>query len=127
MNPMYFLGQGNAGTAKHWFLRTGTSDTDTSPLVLGNLAAMAAAKGGDVDALMYWDAGHGAKKRPRRVHRVGRQGDWLLDVGTVRTTANGSSGEEGRDRLAAHLGLVEPHRTACRRRALGGNLPSRCR
>jgi acetyl esterase/lipase len=64
MNPMYFLANGNAGAVKHWFLRVGTSDTDTSPLILGNLAASASAKGGDVDAVMYWDAGHGVNNDP---------------------------------------------------------------
>ena len=61
---MAFLGLSNAASARHWFLRTGTSDTDPSPLVLGNLAAMAAASGADADALMYWDAGHGANNDP---------------------------------------------------------------
>lgn len=59
MNPMYFLGRGHAGRSKHWFIRVGTSDTDTSLSVVGNLAATAQALGDDVDAAMYWDAGHG--------------------------------------------------------------------
>lgn len=66
MNPMYHLGAGNQGAAKHWFLRVGTSDTDSSPLIVGNLAAAARKVGGDVDAAMYWDAGHGANNDPAK-------------------------------------------------------------
>ena len=64
MNPMYFIGQENAGLAKHWFLRVGTSDTDTSPVIVGDLAASLLNHGSDVDALMYWDAGHGVNQDP---------------------------------------------------------------
>ena len=62
MNPMPFLLEGNRARAKHWWLRVGTRDTDTSLSVLANLAAVAAARGDDVDAAMYWDAGHGANE-----------------------------------------------------------------
>lgn len=62
MNPMYFLRAANAGAAAHWFIRVGTSDTDTSLSVVGNLAALLAGAGKDVDAAMYWDAGHGANQ-----------------------------------------------------------------
>lgn len=64
MNPMTFLTQDspNAGRARHWWLRVGTSDTDTSLTIVGNLAASTKNLGDDVNALMYWDAGHGANE-----------------------------------------------------------------
>ena len=62
MNPMSFLYHANPGRARNWFLRVGTSDTDTSPVVCANLAAITAGLGDNVDALMYWDAGHGANE-----------------------------------------------------------------
>jgi hypothetical protein len=39
MNPMYFIDQKNPNRAKNYFLRVGTSDTDTAPIILSNLAA----------------------------------------------------------------------------------------
>jgi hypothetical protein len=74
MNPMYFLGQKNAGRAKHWWLRVGTSDTETSPTILPNLAAAAANADGRVNALMYWDAGHDANEDP---------GDFIAWIRTI--------------------------------------------
>jgi len=62
MNPMPFLLEGNPGRARNWWLHVGTRDTDTSLSVLANLAATARAHGGQVDAAMYWDAGHGANE-----------------------------------------------------------------
>ena len=62
MNPTYFIEASNPGAAKSWFLRVGTSDTDTSPAVVGDLAAALAGNGASVDGLMYWDAGHGANQ-----------------------------------------------------------------
>ena len=64
MNPMYFLANGDSTSAQHWFLRVGTSDTDTSPVIVGNLAAALQNKDYSVDALMYWDAEHGANDDP---------------------------------------------------------------
>jgi acetyl esterase/lipase len=64
MNPMYFLERREPGRARHWWLRTGTRDTDTSLTVLANLALAARNAGGDVNARMYWDAGHGANEDP---------------------------------------------------------------
>lgn len=64
MNPMPFLLAGNPGRAKHWWLRVGTSDTDTSLTVVGNLAAAAEQLGDNVEAAMYWDAGHGSNEDP---------------------------------------------------------------
>jgi hypothetical protein len=60
MNPMYFIGQNNAGMASHWWIRLGTSDAHTSLTVAANLAASLENRNKDVSALMYWDAGHGA-------------------------------------------------------------------
>ena len=62
MNPMPFLLDGNPGRSRHWWLRVGTSDTDTSLTVLAILAAAAAKLGDEVNASMYWDAGHGANE-----------------------------------------------------------------
>ncbi|MFD5648723.1 subtype B tannase [Streptomyces sp. NPDC127039] len=60
MNPMYHIGQRNPGRSRHWWLRVGTNDTDSSPVIVSNLAASLAGIGDKVDALMYWDEGHGA-------------------------------------------------------------------
>ena len=64
MNPMYFIGKRNRKRAKHWWIRVGTKDTDTSMTVTVNLAASLANLGDDVDLSMYWDAGHGANEDP---------------------------------------------------------------
>ncbi|MFJ6693138.1 subtype B tannase [Streptomyces sp. NPDC091294] len=60
MNPMHHIQQGNPGRARHWWLRVGTNDTDSSPVIVANLAASLAGLGDDVNSLMYWDRGHGA-------------------------------------------------------------------
>ncbi|WP_238412995.1 hypothetical protein [Saccharothrix deserti] len=39
MNPMHFTEQRNPGRARHWWIRVGTKDTDTSLTAVGNLAA----------------------------------------------------------------------------------------
>jgi hypothetical protein len=62
MNPMYFLGRDNPGRARHWWIRVGTKDSDTSLTVVGNLAAKLENLGADVNAAMYWDAGHGSNE-----------------------------------------------------------------
>lgn len=62
MNPMGFLADANPGRARHWWIRVGTKDTDTSLTVVGNLAAALENLGDDVDARMYWDAGHGSNE-----------------------------------------------------------------
>ena len=64
MNPMAFIGQDSASTATYWWLRVGSSDTDTSPTVLANLAIALENQGNSVDASYYWDAGHGADEDP---------------------------------------------------------------
>ncbi|MFF0079138.1 subtype B tannase [Streptomyces canus] len=60
MNPMYFLGLRNPGRARHWFVRTGTKDSDTSLTVVGNLATSLENLGADVNVALYWDGPHGA-------------------------------------------------------------------
>ncbi|MDO5620973.1 MAG: subtype B tannase [Paracoccus sp. (in: a-proteobacteria)] len=60
MNPMPYLAAENPGRARHWWLRVGTSDTDTSLTVVGNLDAQARKLGDAVDTRLYWDQGHGA-------------------------------------------------------------------
>lgn len=64
MNPMYHLGQRNPGRSKHWWIRLGTKDSDTSHTVSANLAAAAAGLGDDVNHFYYWDEGHGANTDP---------------------------------------------------------------
>ncbi|WP_330232826.1 Tat pathway signal sequence domain protein [Nocardia sp. NBC_00508] len=64
MNPTHFIGQRNPARAKHWWIRVGTKDTDTSLTVVGNLAAGLENLGDAVDAAMYWDAGHGSNEDP---------------------------------------------------------------
>lgn len=60
MNPMHFIGHRNPHRAKHWWIRVGTNDTDTSLTVVGNLSLGLENLGDDVNSLMSWDAGHGA-------------------------------------------------------------------
>ena len=60
MNPMYFLGENDKGITGHWWIRTGSSDAHTSLTVFGNLAASLENRKKNVNALLYWDAGHGA-------------------------------------------------------------------
>jgi hypothetical protein len=64
MNPMHFIGQKNSARSKYWWIRVGTSDTATSLTVVGNLAASLENLGDHVNALMYWDGGHGANEDP---------------------------------------------------------------
>ena len=58
MNPMYFLEQKNPSRARHWWIRTGTLDNNTSHTVVGNLAAITTSLGDTVDSALYWDGGH---------------------------------------------------------------------
>ena len=67
MNPMRFLAERNEARARNWFIRLGSSDTDTALTVSSNLAAAAATLGDDVDSIMYWDAGHGANNDPEKL------------------------------------------------------------
>ena len=65
MNPMYFISQNCSGCAKHWWIRHGTSDSNTALTVITNLATGLENKGKDVNILLYWDAGHGADEDPK--------------------------------------------------------------
>lgn len=58
MNPMYFIERRNPSRAKHWWIRTGTLDNNTSHTVVGNLAAALENAGDNVNSSMYWDGGH---------------------------------------------------------------------
>ena len=60
MNPMAWLAEGHAGRARHWWLRVGAKDSDTSLTVVGNLEARLRGLGDAVDTRFYWDEGHGA-------------------------------------------------------------------
>ncbi|MEV0638733.1 subtype B tannase [Streptomyces sp. NPDC050619] len=64
MNPMYHLGQRNPNRSKHWWIRLGTKDSDTSLTVSANIAAAADNLGDDVNHFYYWDEGHGANTDP---------------------------------------------------------------
>lgn len=65
MNPMPFLVEkANPKRTKHWWIRLGTKDSDTSHTVSANLAAAAHGLGDEVSHLYYWDEGHGANSDP---------------------------------------------------------------
>lgn len=53
--PMYHLVEKvNGGRSRHWWIRLGTNDTDTSHVVSANLAAAAAKLGDDVNRLYFY-------------------------------------------------------------------------
>ncbi|MEU9170680.1 subtype B tannase [Streptomyces sp. NPDC048420] len=65
MNPMYHLVEkANSKRSKHWWIRLGTKDSDTSLTIAANLAAGAGNLGDNVNHLYYWDQGHGANTDP---------------------------------------------------------------
>ncbi|BBF41784.1 esterase/lipase [Lachnospiraceae bacterium KM106-2] len=64
MNPMYFIDKQNKTCADYWWIRYGTSDTNTSLPVIVNLATALENTGHQVDLSMYWDGGHGANEDP---------------------------------------------------------------
>lgn len=64
MNPMGFITANGEGVAQHWWIRHGTLDSDTSLPVIVNLATALENAGKDVNAWLYWDAGHGADEDP---------------------------------------------------------------
>jgi hypothetical protein len=74
MNPMHFLGDNTKGIAGHWWIRTGSSDAHTSLTVFGNLAASLENRTKNVNALLYWDAGHGADEDAE---------DFIAWIGTI--------------------------------------------
>ncbi|MER5796366.1 subtype B tannase [Streptomyces sp. NPDC001980] len=65
MNPMYhLLEERNPSRSKHWWIRLGTSDTDTSHVISANLAAAVDNLGDDVNHSFYWDQGHATNVDP---------------------------------------------------------------
>ena len=58
MNPLYHLRMRNPSRARHWWIRTGTLDTNTAHTVVGNLAAITTGLGDSVNSALYWDGGH---------------------------------------------------------------------
>ncbi len=58
MNPMYFIGEGAATTAPHWYIRHGARDRDTSFPVPVNLATKLQNNGYDVDFALPWNRPH---------------------------------------------------------------------
>ncbi|MGW7422196.1 subtype B tannase [Streptomyces sp. NPDC054813] len=93
MNPMFHLVEKvNARRSKHWWIRLGTNDTDTSHVISANLAARLGNLGDDVNHLYYWDQGHGANTDP---------GDfitWIAEVtgfGKGKGNSNAKKGEQG--------------------------------
>jgi len=74
MDPMPFLIDGNPARSRNWWIRVGTSDTDTALTVVGNLAAATENLGDTVNAAMYWDAGHGANEDASAFMR------WIAEV-----------------------------------------------
>ncbi|CAL9629811.1 subtype B tannase [Streptomyces sp. enrichment culture] len=81
MNPMYQLvDKPNPGRSRHWWIRLGSSDSDTSLTVSANLAAAAHQLGDDVSHLYYWDAGHGANED------AGDFIDWITETAGYKTS-----------------------------------------
>jgi len=62
MTPMPSLADANPARPRHWWLRVGAKDTDTSLSVVVNLAAQAENLGDTVNTRLYWDAGHTANQ-----------------------------------------------------------------
>ncbi|WP_420237640.1 subtype B tannase [Telmatobacter bradus] len=58
MNPMYFTGAKNPGAAEHWWIRHGGIETDSAPTNTVNLALSLENMGRDVNAAIFWEAGH---------------------------------------------------------------------
>lgn len=64
MNPMHFTGLNHPGIAEYWWIRHGSSDRDTSLPVIVNLVTSLENRGKNVNARLYWDAGHAADEDP---------------------------------------------------------------
>lgn len=75
MNPMRFLADEYEKRAKHWFLRVGTKDSDTSLTIVSNLDSLLRGIGDSVDTAYYWDGGHGANEDPDKFI------DWVKSLG----------------------------------------------
>ena len=58
MNPMYYLGDKSVTTAKHWRIRHGSVDRDTSLPIPVILATSLKNKGYDVDFAIPWNRPH---------------------------------------------------------------------
>ncbi|MGW4910028.1 subtype B tannase [Streptomyces sp. NPDC004270] len=85
MNPMYHLVEKvNGKRSKHWWIRLGTNDTDTSHVISANLAARLDNLGDDVNHLYYWDQGHGANTDP---------GDFITWIAEVTGFGKGKKGK----------------------------------
>jgi hypothetical protein len=64
MNAMYFIRRNSRGCAQYWWIRHGTRDNHTSLTVITNLAISLENIKKNVNAWLYWDAGHGADEDP---------------------------------------------------------------
>ncbi|MFJ9559997.1 subtype B tannase [Streptomyces fuscichromogenes] len=85
MNPMFHLVEKvNDRRSKHWWIRLGTSDSDTSHVISANLAARLDNLGDDVNHLYYWDEGHGANTDP---------GDFITWIASVTGYDKGKKGK----------------------------------
>lgn len=58
MNPMYYIGHTQTTTARHWRIRHGTKDNDTSLAIPVILATYLQNKGFDADLELPWDRPH---------------------------------------------------------------------
>ncbi|MEZ0485611.1 subtype B tannase [Fibrella aquatica] len=58
LNPMNFIGDKKATTAKHWFIRHGAADRDTGFQIPINLATKLANQGYNVDFALPWNRPH---------------------------------------------------------------------
>jgi len=58
MNPMYYIGQANTNTAKHWRIRHGTKDKDTGLAISVILATYLQNKGIDANLELPWERPH---------------------------------------------------------------------
>ena len=59
MNPIRYIGAKGTTVARHWRIRHGTVDRDTSLAIPTILAAWLANSGAEVDFLLPWAQGHG--------------------------------------------------------------------
>jgi hypothetical protein len=73
MNALDQILERNPHRARHWWIRTGTLDTNTAHTVVGNLAAALTDLGDDVNSALYWDGGHAVNwDGPEFIKWVGR-------------------------------------------------------
>ena len=59
MNPMDYIGTKGTGVARHWRIRHGTADRDTSLAIPVLLATKLTHSGCKVDLALPWARGHG--------------------------------------------------------------------